>query len=130
MWLISKAGELTKICKELGKLRNKMFTCQINTELFFLFFLTETTYKVTVTTSDIRGAGTDANVSLVIFGECGDSGEVALKHSETYKDKFERDHQDVFYLKHVLSLGKIRLLLLRHLKQLYFHDLYAVNYRQ
>ena len=78
--------------------------CFINTT--FPFFPAETTYKATVTTSDVRGAGTDANVFMVIFGEHGDSGEIALKHSETFKDKFERDHQDVFYLKNLLSLGE------------------------
>ena len=52
------------------------------------------------------GAGTDANVFMIIFGENGDSGELALKNSETYKDKFERDHTDVFTFKNLLSLGK------------------------
>ena len=41
-----------------------------------------------------------------MFGEYGDSGEMALKNSETYKDKFERGHTDVFMLKDILSLGK------------------------
>ena len=52
------------------------------------------------------GAGTDANVFIIIFGENGDSGELALKNSETYKDKFERNHIDVFTFKNLLSLGK------------------------
>ena len=52
------------------------------------------------------GAGTDANVFMIIFGENGDSGELPLKNSETYKDKFERDHTDVFTFKNLLSLGK------------------------
>ena len=52
------------------------------------------------------GSGTDANVFLIIFGEHGDSGEIALKNSETYKDKFERAHTDVFIIKDILSLGK------------------------
>lgn len=52
------------------------------------------------------GAGTDANVFMIIFGEHGDSGELALKNSETYKDKFERNHTDVFCFKNLLSLGE------------------------
>lgn len=60
-----------------------------------------------VITGDVMGAGTDANVFLIIFGEHGDSGEVALKNSETYKDKFERGHTDVFILKDLLSLGSV-----------------------
>ena len=53
------------------------------------------------------GSGTDANVFLIIFGENGDSGEIPLKNSETYKDKFERGHTDVFVFKDILSLGKV-----------------------
>jgi hypothetical protein len=65
---------------------------------------------VDVITGDLSGAGTDANVFLIIFGEYGDSGEIALKNSETYKDKFERGHTDVFMLSDILSLGKISLI--------------------
>lgn len=32
------------------------------------------TYNITVVTSDIRGAGTDANVYIQLFGEKQDSG--------------------------------------------------------
>ena len=63
-----------------------------------------------VITGDLSGAGTDANVFLIIFGEYGDSGEIALKNSETYKDKFERGHTDVFMLSDILSLGKVSLI--------------------
>jgi len=69
--------------------------------------LTETSYKVNVKTGDVIGAGTDANVFMIIFGENGDSGELALKNSETYKDKFERNHTDVFTFKNLLSLGEL-----------------------
>lgn len=72
----------------------------------FSLLQTETSYKVNVKTGDVIGAGTDANVFMIIFGENGDSGELALKNSETYKDKFERDHTDVFTFKNLLSLGK------------------------
>lgn len=56
-------------------------------------------------TGDVMSAGTDANVFMEMFGEHGDSGELALKSSETYKDKFERNHTDVFIFKNLLSLG-------------------------
>jgi hypothetical protein len=36
---------------------------------------------VAVTTSDVRGAGTDANVALVLYGEKGDTGERKLESS-------------------------------------------------
>ena len=67
---------------------------------------TATSYKVNVTTGDKRGSGTDANVFMTIFGENGDTGEIPLKQSETYKDKFEKGHTDVFLLKDILSLGE------------------------
>ncbi len=44
-------------------------------------------YKVTVYTGDKRGAGTDANVTINIFGENGNSGERKLDNS---KNNFER----------------------------------------
>ncbi len=47
-------------------------------------------YVVDVCTGDTRGAGTDANVFLTIFGDRGDSGERKLHKSETHSNKFER----------------------------------------
>lgn len=45
---------------------------QIRRRLTLLSSASETTsYRVTVVTSDLRGAGTDANVSIVLFGEKG-----------------------------------------------------------
>ncbi|GFH09154.1 uncharacterized protein mot51 [Haematococcus lacustris] len=45
------------------------------------------TYRVLVTTSDQRGAGTDANVVMTLFGSKGDSGERKLDSSS---NDFER----------------------------------------
>ncbi|KAI8493666.1 Lipoxygenase y domain-containing protein 1, partial [Branchiostoma belcheri] len=67
----------------------------------------KTTYKLSVKTSDERGAGTDANVSLILFGENGDSGELKLKESETSSNKFERNQTDVFKFSDMLSLGDL-----------------------
>ena len=44
-------------------------------------------YKVVVATSDLRGAGTDADVFLTLFGDRGDSGERRLESSA---NDFER----------------------------------------
>ena len=90
--------------------RCNVFKSQIDTKQTFTIslltvFFTVTTYKVNVKTGDVLKAGTDANVFLVIFGENGDSGEIALKESVTFKDKFERNHNDVFILSNLLSLG-------------------------
>lgn len=40
-----------------------------------------------VTTSDLRGAGTDANVTMTLFGDKGDSGDRKLDSSQ---NDFER----------------------------------------
>ncbi|GCB80556.1 hypothetical protein scyTo_0016249, partial [Scyliorhinus torazame] len=66
----------------------------------------KTTYIITVKTSDISGAGTDANVSLIIFGEHGDTGTLALKHSNN-SNKFERKSTDIFKFADMLSLGNL-----------------------
>ena len=45
------------------------------------------TYKIQVLTSDVRGAGTDANVHIILFGERTNSGKRVL---ETARNNFER----------------------------------------
>jgi hypothetical protein len=66
-----------------------------------------TSYKITTKTSDVRGAGTDANVSVVLFGEYGDSGELHLNHSATNNSPFQRNQSDVFTIPSILSLGSL-----------------------
>ena len=53
------------------------------------------TYKVTVKTGDLAGAGTDANVFICIFGDKGDTGNRVLTST---KDAFERNQVDVLKL--------------------------------
>lgn len=55
-----------------------------------------TKYIVDVHTSDIKNAGTDANVFLVLYGQSEDTGRIPLKKSKTFKDPFERAHIDTF----------------------------------
>lgn len=55
-----------------------------------IFTSTAHTYKVSVMTGDVYGAGTDANVYLTIYGDQGDTGERKLRKSETNSNKFER----------------------------------------
>lgn len=52
------------------------------------------------------GAGTDANVFLIVFGEYGDTGTLPLKTS-TYRNKFERKNKDTFRFPDRLSLGEL-----------------------
>lgn len=55
----------------------------------------------------MRGAGTDANVYCVLFGENGDSGELHLKESESGKSPFENNQLDTFAFPKMLSLGQL-----------------------
>ncbi|XP_064294800.1 lipoxygenase homology domain-containing protein 1 [Phalacrocorax carbo] len=66
----------------------------------------DTTYTLQVKTSDVGGAGTDANVWLILFGENGDSGTLALKESNK-SNKFERNQMDEFNFSDMLSLGDL-----------------------
>ncbi|XP_026052473.1 lipoxygenase homology domain-containing protein 1-like [Carassius auratus] len=65
-----------------------------------------TTYTVSVKTSDVTAAGTDANVWMVIFGENGDTGTLTLKESNN-TNKFERKQMDTFRFPDILSLGEL-----------------------
>uniref|UniRef100_A0A3P8UHJ0 Lipoxygenase homology PLAT domains 1 n=1 Tax=Cynoglossus semilaevis TaxID=244447 RepID=A0A3P8UHJ0_CYNSE len=65
-----------------------------------------TTYIVQVKTSDVAGAGTDANVWVIIFGENGDTGTLALKECNK-SNKFERKQVDTFRFSEILSLGEL-----------------------
>ena len=53
-------------------------------------------YNVQVITSDEKGAGTDANVKITMYGSLGDSGQRALE--KRWRDLFERGQSDVFEL--------------------------------
>ena len=66
-----------------------------------------------VYTGDVKGAGTDANVFINIFGSTGNTGERKLVKSETHKDKFERAQVDVFVVEAV-DLGKVFKVKIRH----------------
>jgi len=72
-----------------------------------VFDFEETSYKVSVQTSNVNGAGTDAGVYITLFGENGDSGEIRLKSSETNKKPFENNQLDVFTLSNILNLGQL-----------------------
>lgn len=52
------------------------------------------------------GAGTDANVFLIVFGEYGDTGTLPLKTSIN-RNKFERKNKDMFRFPDLLSLGEL-----------------------
>jgi hypothetical protein len=53
-------------------------------------------YQVTVVTSDVRGAGTDADVMLTMVGDKGSAGPFKLDDS---KNNLERGQTDTFTVK-------------------------------
>ncbi|XP_061658036.1 lipoxygenase homology domain-containing protein 1-like [Syngnathoides biaculeatus] len=71
------------------------------------------TYKVSVVTGDVYGAGTDANVFLTIYGDLGDTGERKLRKSENNSNKFERGSVDKFTIEAV-DLGEVFKIKIRH----------------
>ena len=73
-------------------------------------FLDLTSYHVKVKTGDIRNAGTDADVTLRIFGNKGDSGKKVLRSNDNNKsNKFERNQVDEFKIDNE-DLGKVNLI--------------------
>ena len=70
-----------------------------------------TQYEIIVKTSNVRGAGTEANVVITLYGVDADTGEIPLEvNADTGGDKFERDAQDIFVVNAmwVGSLQKLR----------------------
>ena len=61
---------------------------------------------MSVKTGDVRGAGTDANVFVQIYGDKGDTGKLQLRSAENTKNKFERGRTDQFVLEAV-DIGKV-----------------------
>ena len=59
-----------------------------------------------VYTGDKSGAGTDADVFVVLKGSHGDSGERELKTSQQHTNKFERNQLDTFEIEAV-DLGDL-----------------------
>ncbi|PNJ80633.1 LOXHD1 isoform 11 [Pongo abelii] len=92
-WLSQRKGKKTLVCE----------MCAVIDEEEMMEW---TSYTVAVKTSDILGAGTDANVFIIIFGENGDSGTLALKQSANW-NKFERNNTDTFSFPDMLSLGHL-----------------------
>ena len=73
--------------------------------------LSNVKYQIEVTTGSEKGAGTDANVFIQLFGEVGDSGRQKL--TKQFRDLFERGRKDTFTLE-FLDLGKLQKLVIEH----------------
>ncbi|XP_074196129.1 lipoxygenase homology domain-containing protein 1 isoform X4 [Rhinolophus sinicus] len=92
-WLSQQKGKKTLVCEMCAVINGEEM-------------METTSYTIIVKTSDILGAGTDANVFIIIFGENGDSGTLALKQSPNW-NKFERNNTDTFSFPDMLSLGHL-----------------------
>jgi len=57
-------------------------------ELMAGVFVSVVTYELTVTTGELWNAGTDAVISLTIFGETGDTGSRQLRSSRNHQKMF------------------------------------------
>jgi len=67
-------------------------------------------YKVDVFTGDRRGAGTDANVHITIYGDQGDTGKRIL---DGPGNLFERNEIDSFGFK-LVDLGELKKIIIGH----------------
>ena len=48
-------------------------------------------------TGNVKGAGTDANIFMTLYGKTGTSPKIHLKNN--HKDCFERNRSDIFKIK-------------------------------
>lgn len=67
-------------------------------------------------TGDVSNAGTDANVYVVIYGAKGDTGQLTLRQSASFENKFERGKTDVFKIE-ATDIGQVGLQFLKLLMQ-------------
>jgi hypothetical protein len=88
---------LVRFLQSISKSRNEIFTGAV-------------LYRVMVKTGTIRGAGTDANVYLTLFGEKGDSGKRLLDNSS---NNFERGKTDEFGIE-CFDIGALKSAIIEH----------------
>lgn len=68
-------------------------------------------YEIIVITGDEKGAGTDANVFITIYGSNGDSGRRQLR--QKFRNLFEREQTDRFLLE-MLDMGELQKVRVEH----------------
>jgi len=82
-----------------------------------------TTYKISILTGDTRGAGTNANVFVQIFGANGDSGILKLEGEE---NSFERAQKAIFGFQ-LVDLGDISKIKIGHDNSGFFSAWFMVS---
>lgn len=73
--------------------------------------LTPVKYEIIVVTGDEKGAGTDANVFITLFGSNGDSGRRALR--QRVRNLFERGRTERFTIE-LLDMGDLTHVIVEH----------------
>lgn len=68
-------------------------------------------YEIIIITGDEKGAGTDANVFITIYGSNGDSGKRQLR--QKFRNLFEREQTDRFLLE-MLDMGELQKVRVEH----------------
>ncbi|KAK7934244.1 hypothetical protein WMY93_005140 [Mugilogobius chulae] len=68
-------------------------------------------YEIIVITGDVKGAGTDANVFITLYGVNGDSGKRPLR--QKFRNLFERGQTDRFVVE-MLDLGELLRIKVEH----------------
>ncbi|KAF7660325.1 hypothetical protein LDENG_00284760 [Lucifuga dentata] len=68
-------------------------------------------YEIITITGDEKGAGTDANVFITIYGSNGDSGRQPLK--QKFRNLFEHGRTDRFFLE-MLDMGELQKVRVEH----------------
>ncbi|KAF7217360.1 lipoxygenase homology domains 1 [Nothobranchius furzeri] len=68
-------------------------------------------YEIIVITGDEKGAGTDANVFITIYGSNGDSGRRQLR--QRFRNLFEREQTDRFLME-MLDMGELQRVQVEH----------------
>lgn len=86
---------VTDTDKNYGRLRKR----SINV-FWLVCFILESVWNVWVWTSDMRGAGTDANVYLTLYGDKGKTDEVPIGNAT---DNFEQGQLDKFKVSFFLA---------------------------
>lgn len=91
----------------------KVFECAKVTESFAskARSLVPVKYETIVVTGFEKGAGTDANVFITIYGLNGDSGRRALR--QKFRNLFERGKTNRFYLE-TLDMGELKKVKIEH----------------
>ena len=64
--------------------------------------LYEIYYKLCILSSNIKIAGTDADVYVTVFGDQGDTGQKFLDNK--LENNFERGKEDIFHLKEATDI--------------------------